>query len=360
MGMALDSHDRGEVPDINAISDEAANQTTIRNNELLYQAGLERLADNPAEAARLQGMNQSLWKTPWVKVKDFADGIDGAESQAYPGVMMTRITPRQALEMAHGERGLRIADRLMDRNVVGQEAPFPIIRSDGGHLDAPIFAFQNMRNGFPDHRVAGLYSPLHRYATWNARHAYGKVPYHEVAGHGLMDGGGKPTAGPWEWDLDPENPEEGLLGRVKRRLERTDQRYLKHDPLNEAAERDAFVHAHTVGRMVGDPSEMRTIGFTLKHDAADVMGIDPVTRQDNDRFLKALLDDYRHYGAEQPTFRQGPRKGEEAPFFNEEQRALKTYFDSLTPEDRKIFKELWFKFGQTGGTGGQAGQSLVV
>lgn len=350
-----------------ALADRVANETSIFNNQLVYERGLRENEDVPAFGSRLQEVNKSFLTSPWVAVTDFEDRFGGpmtGKVRKYPGVMMTRVTPRDALEMAYGDRGKRIADRLMDRNAVGQEAPFPIIRSDGGHLDAPIFAFQNMANGFPDDEVLGQYYPLYRYATWNAKQATGKVPLHEVLGHGLMDGGAggrssqvENTA--WESDFDPEDGGE-LWARIDKRLKRTHKRYLEDNPLDEAAERDSYLHDATITRLVGDPAELRAIASTLKHDAADVMGIDPVTRQENNRFLKALLDDYRHYGDDQPTFQQGPRAGQEAPYFNEEQRALKTYFDSLTPEDKKIFQELWFKFGQNGGADGQAGQPLVV
>jgi hypothetical protein len=343
---------------------EASNRTTIFNNELLYELGLRENEANPAQAERLQGMNKSFLDSPWVAVPDFADRT----GQPRRGVIMTRATPRQAMGMAWGDRGL--ADRLMDRNVVGQEAPFPIIRSDGGHLDAPIFAFQSTKNDFPDHEALGLFHPWERYALWNSNQALGDVPVHEFLGHGLMDGGisGRKSQGveihpggrrtPIAFESDFNSGE--LPGRLDRRMDRVHRRYLENDPLNEAAEWDAENLEAFIRRMAGDPAEMRALMFTLKQDAKDVMKRYPITPHENDRFLRDLIDDYVPYGDEQPIFQTGPREGEYAPDFNEKQRALKTYFQSLTPEDRKIFRQLWFKFGQNGGADGQAGQPLVV
>jgi hypothetical protein len=359
------------VADEAAVVDEAARQNSIANNEALFERGLEELRENPAKAAGLQSLNQSFVNTPWVHVPDFVDDFDGEAPKHYKGVMMSRLTPLQGLEMLYGKRGRGIADRLIDRNKPGEDAPFPIIRGDGRHMDASLFAFQNMGNGFPEAGGAiGMHRPVLRYSTWNGDHAAGKVPYHELIGHGLMDGGasnrnsqkvrylkdGTQVPEPWESDI------QGLMERAQRRIDRVDQHFLGDDEIALARHPDAVNHSMVVRRLTADPSELRAIGFTLKHDAADVFGVNPVTRADSQTLLDSLLGQgYRRYDAEQPVFKKGPRQGQEAPYFNEEQRGLKTYFDSLTPEDQEIFRDLWFRFGKTdGGSDGQAGQSLVA
>jgi hypothetical protein len=346
--------------------DRSAEEVAGANNELLFQRGLAENAANPDKAAKLQGLNQSFIQAPWVHAPDFADSFDGEPSQGYRGVMMSRFTPQEAMKMAYGDRGLRVLDRLIDRNAANQDAPFPIIRSGGNHLTQPIFAFQNMADEFPEPGGAiGMYRPGLRYATWNSQYAPTKVPLHEVLGHGLMDGGNSArlsqqdkvlsngTHAPQEWEADIE----GVIGRAQRRMDRVNEQFLRPSqflPDGTAWHPDATDHETVVKRMVGDPSELRAIGFTLKHDAADVFGVDPVSRADNDSLLNLLLDKgYRKYDVPQPKFKQGPRQGQEADFFNEEQRGLKTYFESLDPGDQEIFRDLWFKFGNKGEANGQ-------
>jgi hypothetical protein len=271
------------------------------------------------------------------------------------------------------EQWARTLDRLLDRNQgKGEGGGLSLNIHPKGiehGLTRPIHVITSPSNGIPMGDNLGAFAVPMGLGFWNSNQWKSVTPHHEMF-HALLDQRARPAfdgRDTWEYAFHGFDPimhgnqfwNPGAMYKRAMKWGRKNDAVLEFDLGPGIGKQYEIEDGSPMSRTMTDVyrymygptalSEFRNDLASLKYDAKQRFGMDPET-MDGDAVLldKIFKKGPRPFHLDDPTFREGPKAGEQIPGYNERQRALDFFIQPLLsdPDNEKKLLEMWHDFGQ--------------